>query len=101
MFVNPAKAPFFRGTYFVNFEIDTFTKSSFLDETTNKINDVWFFYENPGNYQLNVLHFKNIFKDGQITSVSTVDFLSLETNQESENIKLFILPSKPAYEQTN
>ena len=77
------------------------TESSFLDETTNKINDVWFFYENPGNYQLNLLHFKSIFKDGQITSEATVDFLNLKRNQESESIKVFILPNEPAHEQTN
>jgi hypothetical protein len=75
------------------------TELSFLDETTNKINDVWFFYENPGNYQLNLLHFKNIFKDGQITSVTTVDFLNLKRNQGSEDIKVFILPNKPVHEQ--
>jgi hypothetical protein len=76
------------------------TGLNFLDQTSNKIDDVWYFYENPGDYQLNLLHFKNLYKDGEVISRKLVDFLGLKTNQESEDIKIFILPNKPAYEQT-
>jgi hypothetical protein len=77
------------------------TGLSFLDQTANEIDDVWFFYENPGDYQLNLTHFKNIFEKMEPVSSTTVDFLGLKTNKESENIKVFILPNKPAYEQNN
>lgn len=74
------------------------TGLSFLDETANNIEDCWYFYENPGQYQFDIFHFKNIVDKGV---AETIEFLSLKKNQESENIKVFISPNEPAHEQNN
>jgi len=74
------------------------TGLSFLDETANNIEDSGYFYESPGQYQLDIFHFKNIVDKG---TVKTIEFLNLKGNQEPKGIKVFVLPNESAHEQIN
>ncbi|MBM3708370.1 MAG: hypothetical protein FJW69_08570 [Actinobacteria bacterium] len=67
--------------------------TAFLDETSNRVEDQGYFYENPGEYQFCLMNFISN-KDGTLKSVKILE-------ASNKNIKIFILPDKSAHEQIN